>query len=222
MEFDSRIQCFKRDARDVAHGIGDGRKRRVYFRCDREIVEARDGRLLRHGNPQFMAEIDGARGEKIMIAENPEPSGASAAQKARYAGPARLRRIVIQTQNIFSVEQNAVFQQARPETEQEKRTMICMRVDAYAGSEQRSYKKEQRFVIYVITHDDLQRVESGVALGCTRTDYISEQIERIFNRTKMGISDAVLVSNTEEQVDARHPMRVITFTTSGFNGHACV
>lgn len=110
----------------------------------------------------------------------------------------------------------------RPKTEQEKRTMICVRVDAYAGSEQRSYKKELRFVIYVITHDDLQRVESGVALGCTRTDYISEQIERIFNRTKMGISDAVLVSDTEDQIDARHPMRVITFTTSGFNGHACV
>ena len=109
----------------------------------------------------------------------------------------------------------------RPETEQEKRTMICMRVDAIAGAEQRSYKKELRFVIYVITHDDLQRVESGVALGCTRTDYIAEQIERLFNRTKMGISDAILVSNMEDQVDARHPMRRITFTTSGFNGHVC-
>ena len=109
----------------------------------------------------------------------------------------------------------------RPDTEQEKRTFICMKVNVYAESKRNDLHKTLRFVLYVITHDDLQYVDSGVAYGCTRIDYIADQIEILFNKNKIGFGNASLVSNIEDQADARHPMRIITFDTDGMNGAMC-
>lgn len=109
----------------------------------------------------------------------------------------------------------------RPDTEQEKRTIICMRVNTYSKTGKNDMSKIIRFIIYVITHDDLQHVSSGVAAGCTRVDYIADQIELLFNRSSIGLSDAMFVSNVEDQIDARHPMRVITFEVDGWNTSRC-
>ena len=111
----------------------------------------------------------------------------------------------------------------RPDTEQEKRTMICMRVNTYAKTGNRNdLAKTLRFIIYVITHDDLQKVETGIAQGCTRCDYLGDQIELLFNRNPMGLSDAKFVSNVEDQIDARHPMRVVIFEADGWNTAGCI
>lgn len=110
----------------------------------------------------------------------------------------------------------------RPDTEQEKRTTICMRVNTYAKSgNNNDLVKTMRFIIYIITHDDLQRVDSGIAQGCTRCDYIADQIEILFNRNPMGLVKARFVSNVEEQVDARHPMRTVVFEADGWNTAGC-
>lgn len=111
----------------------------------------------------------------------------------------------------------------RPDTEQEKRTMICMRVNTYAKPSGRNdLAKAIRFIIYIITHDDLQKVDRGIAQGCTRCDYLGDQIELLFNRNPMGLSKATFVSNVEEQIDARHPMRTIIFEADGWNTTGCI
>ena len=146
----------------------------------------------------------------------------------------RICREIMRTQNIVDAMQpddpkedlmyKYIFPTfRRPDTEQEKRTMICMRVNTYAKSNNsNNLAKTMRFIIYVITHDDLQRVESGIAQGCTRCDYIADQIESLFNRNPMGLTDARFVSNVEEQIDARHPMRVLIFEADGWNTAGCM
>lgn len=109
----------------------------------------------------------------------------------------------------------------RPQAEVEKRTFICMRVNVDNEVQNNILVNRFEVSLYVVTHDDLQYPTSGVAVGCTRTDFIAERIEQIFNRNKLGLSDATLLSDMEEQVDARHPMRVITFRAYGSNGVVC-
>ena len=145
----------------------------------------------------------------------------------------RICREIIRTQNIVDAiqpddpDEDLMYRYVfptlrRPDTEQEKRTMICMRVNTYAKSgSSNNVTKTMRFIIYVITHDDLQRVDSGVAQGCTRCDYIGDQIELLFNRNPMGLADARFVSSVEEQIDARHPMRTIIFEADGWNTAGC-
>lgn len=110
-----------------------------------------------------------------------------------------------------------------PDTETEKKTYICVKVN---NPDLASFKnktiKPMRLLVYVITHQDLQYVSSGKAKGCTRIDYISECVENLMAQIPSLCALAPeCLSNYEENIDARHPCRIITFETGGLRKKVC-
>ena len=105
-------------------------------------------------------------------------------------------------------------------TELEKRTVLAVRISAAASK--KSYVVQRFLVdILIFTSQELQKVpRTSVARGCTRIDYLAQCVEDILNRsTEIGIGEAHLVSNEEDQIDARHPARMMRFEVFGFSSN---
>ena len=117
---------------------------------------------------------------------------------------------------------NHIFPTMRiPDTETEKKTYICMKVDINVNTGKNTAVKSVSIMFMVLTHQDLQRVSKGIAKGNVRTDYISEQLETLFNDAGIGIGQTKLVSNVEDNIDARHPCRFLRFDTHISNQAYC-
>ncbi len=82
-------------------------------------------------------------------------------------------------------------------------------------------KRVRRVTIYLRlhTHQDQQRVTSGVARGYVRLDYLAGAVEDVVCAVgkQLGLAEVELYSNNESQLDAKHPCRVMKFTAYAFD-----
>lgn len=102
-----------------------------------------------------------------------------------------------------------------PDTELEQKTVICMAVNIDNPVSLRN-KQARRVTIQLRlhTHQDQQRVTTGVARGYVRLDYLAGAVEDVMRTVgrQLGLAEIELYSNNESQLDAKHPCRVMKFT----------
>lgn len=101
-----------------------------------------------------------------------------------------------------------------PDTEVEKKTYICLKINIVAdSSNENSIVNTMDIYFLVVTHQDLMRVpKDSIAYGCTRIDYIAGQIEGMLNNSMgVGLGKMRLYSSVEDAVDSMHPCRILRF-----------
>lgn len=79
--------------------------------------------------------------------------------------------------------------------------------------------KDVLITVSIICHQDIMRMTEDEPLGttgATRTDFISTEIDKLFNKSTgiMGKNELELVSNIEGAIDPVHRCRIMRFKTS--------
>ena len=101
-----------------------------------------------------------------------------------------------------------------PNTEVEKTTYICVKVDIDTDGTRNSAIKNVLTTIYVMAEQGIMRVNAGVAKGSTRIDFISQRLEEVFNHADdIGLGETALLTNYEDvlEADTYHQCRVLRF-----------
>lgn len=98
-------------------------------------------------------------------------------------------------------------------------TYITLEISMPQVSTVNYFFKDVLLTITIIAHQDaMQMVDSEPlgATGATRTDFISVEIDKLFNKTKgvIGPYELELVSNIEGAIDTVHRCRIMRFKTS--------
>lgn len=86
--------------------------------------------------------------------------------------------------------------------------------------------KEVLITISIICHQDLMQMTESEPLGttgATRTDYLSVEIDKLFNKSTgiMGKNELELVSNIEGAIDPIHRCRIMRFKTTAVVQQLC-
>lgn len=104
-----------------------------------------------------------------------------------------------------------------PETVEVAGAYITLEVSMPNVSTVNYFFKDVLITFTIICHQDVMRMTEDEPLGstgATRSDYISVEIDKLFNKSKgMGKTELELVSNIEGAIDPVHRCRIMRFKT---------
>lgn len=106
------------------------------------------------------------------------------------------------------------------------KTYITIEISMPSVSTANYFFKDVLITMTVISHQDMMRMtddEPLGATGATRTDYISVELDKLFNKTTklMGKYELELVSNIGGALDPVHKCRIMRFKTQAPVSQVC-
>lgn len=105
-----------------------------------------------------------------------------------------------------------------PETIDEEKTYICIKVDVPQVYRSSFLFKQLIISIYIISHQKQMITE----YGGTRIDLISALLDKMLNgRKDIGKKKLELISNIEDSVGSKHRCRIMKFKAEDINNSKC-
>lgn len=105
-----------------------------------------------------------------------------------------------------------------PETIDEEKTYICIKVDVPQVYRSSFLFKQLIISIYIISHQKQMITE----YGGTRIDLISALLDKMLNgRRDIGKKKLELISNIEDSVGSKHRCRIMKFKAEDINNSKC-
>lgn len=106
-----------------------------------------------------------------------------------------------------------------PETIDEEKTYICIKVDVPQVYRSSFLFKQLIISIYIISHQKQMITE----YGGTRIDLISALLDKMLNgRKDIGKKKLELISNIEDSVGSKHRCRIMKFKAEDINNSKCL
>ena len=106
-----------------------------------------------------------------------------------------------------------------PETIDEERTYICLKVDVPEVYRSSFLFKQLIITIYIISHQNQMITE----YGGTRIDLISALVDKMLNgRKDIGKKKLELISNIEDGIGSKHRCRILKFKASDIDNGKCL
>lgn len=106
-----------------------------------------------------------------------------------------------------------------PETIDEEKTYICIKVDVPQVYRSSFLFKQLIISIYIISHQNQMITE----YGGTRIDLISALLDKMLNgRKDIGKKKLELISNIEDSVGSKHRCRIMKFKAEDINNSKCL
>lgn len=106
-----------------------------------------------------------------------------------------------------------------PETIDEEKTYICIKVDVPQVYRSSFLFKQLIISIYIISHQKQMITE----YGGTRIDLISALLDKMLNgRRDIGKKKLELISNIEDSVGSKHRCRIMKFKAEDINNSKCL
>lgn len=105
-----------------------------------------------------------------------------------------------------------------PETIDEEKTYICIKVDVPQVYRSSFLFKQLIISIYIISHQKQMITE----YGGTRIDLISALLDKMLNgRRDIGKKKLELISNIEDSIGSKHRCRIMKFKAEDINNSKC-
>lgn len=106
-----------------------------------------------------------------------------------------------------------------PETIDEEKTYICIKVDVPQVYRSSFLFKQLIISIYIISHQNQMITE----YGGTRIDLISALLDKMLNgRKDIGKKKLELISNIEDSIGSKHRCRIMKFKAEDINNSKCL